>query len=470
MKTIFVTLPIGLSVRNILFTGVLDRLIARGDVRVIAISAIPNLGDRYPRPDDNLIFEELPPRRRRTVASLFNYMLNLRFNYLNDDPSLTSIKEKRRWLRLAKPRQFLFESLLCRPFPKSRTLYRWLSLIHHWRAKSTMAVREMFEKYRPSLMFATYPTAMNEFDFLKYARDEGIATVGLIHSWDVLTTEGQIVVPLDHSFVWNEVMRTELNVIHGVPKEKISVTGIPQFDVYAEILPPNGKEEFLRQQGLDPEKLTVLFATSAGGLTPEEPEILARLVSAINAESPGKVQFLVRIHQQDNINRYGFITEPNVKYQVPGVRMENLVDWRLMDKDDLDLLRDTLAYSDVVVNTASTISIDAIALGKPVVNIAFDLYEQGYYRSVKRIFNTIHFQLVVNSKSSKLAESVDELVSLTQRYLANPELEQTERTAFAEAMCHKVDGKSAERIASFLLDALDGKIARRDGLSKRMGQ
>ena len=468
MKTIFVTLPIGLSVRNILFTGVLDRLISRGDVRVVTISAIPNLGDRYPRPDDNLIFEELPPRRRRTVTGLLNYMLNLRFNYLNDDPALTSIKEKRMWLRLIRPRQYLFEAILSQPLPKNRTIYRWLSHVHQWRAKSTAPVRALFDKYQPSLLFATYPTAMNEFDFMKYARDTGIPTVGLIHSWDVLTTEGQIVVPLDHSFVWNEVMRTELNVIHGVPKDQISVTGIPQFDVYAETLPSNGREAFLRQWDLDPEKRTVLYATSAGGLTPEEPEILARLVSAINAETPDSVQFLVRIHQQDNVNRYSFISDSNVKYQVPGVQMMNLVDWRLMDKGDLDLLRDTLAYSDVVINTASTISIDAIALDKPVVNIAFDLYEQNYYRSVKRIFNTIHFQLVVKSKASKLADSVEHLVSLTQRYLANPDLEHEHRVEFSEAMCHKVDGKSAERLASFLLESLDGKIARPEGVVARL--
>jgi len=465
MKTVFVTLPIGLSVRNILFTGVLDRLVSRGDVRVVAITAIPNLADIYRRPDDNLIFEVLPPRRRRTITGLLNYVLNLRFNHLNDDPALTSIKEKRKWLKLIRPRQYLFESLLSQPLPKNKTLYRWLSQVHQWRATSSAAVRELFDKYQPSLMFATYPTAMDEFDFLKFARDEGITTVGLIHSWDVLTTEGQIVVPLDHYFVWNQVMRTELNVIHGVPEEQISVTGIPQFDCYAETIPQNGREEFLRQQGLDPEKRTVLYATSAGGLTPEEPEILANLVSAINAENPGGVQFLVRIHQQDDVGRYAFISDANVKYQVPGVHMKNLVDWRLMDKGDLDLLRDTLAFSDVVVNSASTISIDAIALDKPVVNIAFDLHEQDYYRSVRRIFNTIHFQLVVKSEASKLAGSIDELANLTQRYLANPDLEREQRAAFAEAMCHKVDGKSAIRIASLLLEAVDGKIARKEGMT-----
>ena len=467
MKTIFVTLPIGLSVRNILFTGVLEKVLSRRDVRLVAFTAIPNLGDRYPRPDDQLIFELLPERRRRTLTGLLNYSLNLRFNQLNDDPALTSIREKRRWLRLIRPKNIWFETILGKRLPKSKIIYRWLSALHDQRVASATTVRMLFERYRPSIMFATHPTAMNEFDFLKHARERGVATIGMIHSWDVLTTEGRIVVPLDHYFVWNQVMKTELIKIHGIAEEQIRMTGIPQFDVYAEPISPVGKEEFLRQQGLDPGKPTVLFGTSAGGLTPEEPEILARLVNALTLASSGKVQFLVRIHQQDDIGRYSSIDDGNVRFQVPGAQMKNLDDWRLMDDADLRLLRDTLAYSDVVVNTASTISIDAIALDKPVVNIAFDIQERDYYRSVRQYFDRIHFQHVVKSGASKLAGSLDELVTLVQRYLDNPELEREQRSCFAETMCHRVDGNSAERIASFLLEELDGQIVGADGVTER---
>ena len=467
MKTIFVTLPIGLSVRNILFTGVLNRIVSSGDVRVVVLSSVPDLADRYPSHDDLLIFELIPARRRHTLTGLLNYVLNLRYNYFNDDPTLTSIKEKRQGLRLSRPRQYLLETLLSQPSPRSKVLYNWLSALHQRRAALSPAVRMLFDQYQPSLLFATYPTAMNEFDFLKHAKERGIATVGLIHSWDVLTTEGRIVVPLDHYFVWNRVMQKELTTIHSVPVEQISITGIPQFDKYAEPVSPSGREEFLRQQGLDPYKRTVLYATSPGGHAPEEPEVLSRLVTALNRECPGKVQFLVRIHPQDDVGRYTFIGEPNVKYQVPGVRMTQLVDWRLMNQSDLGQLRDTLAYSDVVVNIASTITIDAIALDRPVVNVTFDLQERDYFLSAKRWFNQIHFQAVVESGASKLASSFDELVALTRRYLANPDLEREQRASLAEAMCHRVDGKSAERIAWFLLEALDGKIARNEGMTAK---
>jgi len=463
MKTIFVTLPIGLTVRNILFTGVLDNLVSREDVRVIAFTPVPDLAERYSNNNERLIFEPLPARHRYRITGLLNHVLNLRFKRLIDDPDLTSLRLKRRWLRTVRPKQWLFESMLTQPFPKNRIIYRILSAIHTRRLGVSKDIPELFERYQPSLMFATNPTMMLEHDFIKYAKRIGIPTLGMIHSWDDLTTEGRIVVPVDHYFVWNEVMKGELIELHGATADQVSVTGIPQFDPYADTILASGKERFLLDQDLEPKKPTILFATSAGGDTPEEPAILERLVKALNSIDPEKFQFLVRIHRRDDVGRYAAITEPNVRFQVPGAQVAHLDDQRLMEQSDLNLLRDTLAFTDVLVNTASTISIDAAALDRPVVNINFDHHETDYIHSVRRYFDMVHYRPFVGSKATSLAGSFEEMLAMIHRYLDNPELEREERANLAETMCYKVDGKSAERISSFLLDALDEKPVERCG-------
>ena len=457
MKTVFVTLPIGLTVRNILFTGVLDRLVSRGDVRVVAFTPVPDLAERYSGTNDNLIFEPLPTRNRYRLTGLLNHVLNLRFKRIIDDPSLTSLRLKRRWLRTVRPKKWLFESMIAQPFPKSKILYRLLSALHSARLGVATEIPDIFKQYKPSMMFATNPTAMLEHDFLKYAKKVGIPTVGMIHSWDDLTTEGRIVVPLDRYFVWNQVMKEELIKLHGASENQISVTGIPQFDPYADSISARDKEHFLLEENLSPNKRTVLFATSAGGDTPEEPEILERLVNALNKTHPEDIQFLVRIHRLDDVGRYATITAPNVKFQVPGARIAHLDDQRLMEQSDLLRLRDTLAYTDVLVNTASTISIDAAALDKPVVNIKFDLHKTDYIHSVRRYFDMIHYKPFIGSQATCLATSFDEMLAMIERYLDNPKLEHEQRSNLAETMCYKVDGKSADRISSFLLTALDEK-------------
>ena len=458
MKTIFVTLPVGLSIRNILFTGVLERLTASGHVRVVVLTPILDMGERYQGLNDNLVFEHLPAVPRYASSRIINRMLSLRFQQINNDPDLTSNKAKRRALRTTNLRQYLLDTVLSQPLPKSKIIQRLLTALQNRSVNIPHTFQSLFDRYKPSLVFATNPHVMSEYYFLKYANLNGISAVGMIHSWDAITTEGCLVAPSDFYFVWNKVMKRELSSIHGVHEGQIMVTGIPQFDLYAEPIPDARRAEFLLQQGLDPAKQTVLFATSPGGLTPEEPEIVGRLVSALNRKCAGNVQVLVRIHQQDDVQRYASIKCPNVTFQVPGIHRTSLEDNRLMNQADISLLRDTLAYSDVVVNTVSTITIDAVALGKPVVNVAFDLHDRNYHRSVRRYFSLVHIRLIVKSGASRLAGSFDELVSLTTRYLVNPELEREERARFAEEMCYKVDGKSAERISAYLLDALDGEL------------
>ena len=459
MKTIFVTLPIGLTVRNLLFTGVLNKVISQGDVRVVAFTPVLDLADRYSETEDHLIFEPLPPRNRYRLTGLLNHILNFRFKRLIDDPSLTSLRLKRRWLREVRPKQWLFESILAQPFPKSRLIYRILSAVHDRRLGVSKEIPKLFDQYKPSMMFATNPTVMFEHDFLKFAKRTGVPTVGMIHSWDDLTTEGRIVVPVDRYFVWNELMKGELIKLHGASEEQISVTGIPQFDPYADVLSPCDKEQFLIGQDLDPGKLTVLFATSAGGDTPEEPEILELMVLALNKAHSGDIQFLVRVHRRDDVGRYAAINQPNVRFQVPGAQIAHLDDQRLMEQSDLLLLRDTLSFTDVLVNTASTISIDAAALDKPVVNIKFDLHEKDYIHSVRRYFDMVHYKPFIGSQATKIATSFDEMLAFIQRYLKDPTLEREQRANLAETMCYKVDGKSAERIASFLLAALDSELS-----------
>ena len=237
MKTIFVTLPIGLSVRNILFTGVLERLTASGRVRVVAFTPIPDMAERYHGLNDKLVFEQLPAVPRYASSRIINRMLSLRFQQINSDPTLTSHKVKRRALRTTNLRQYLLDTILSQPLPKSKILQRLLTAFHNRSAYVPNTIQSLFDRYKPSLVFATNPHGMREYYFLKYAKLNGIPTVGMIHSWDALSTKGCLVMPIDSYLVWNQVMKNELITLHGVLDGQITITGIPQFDVYAEPTP-----------------------------------------------------------------------------------------------------------------------------------------------------------------------------------------------------------------------------------------
>jgi CDP-glycerol glycerophosphotransferase (TagB/SpsB family) len=307
---------------------------------------------------------------------------------------------------------------------------------------------------------------MRDYEFLKYARAVGVTSVGIVKSWDVLTMKGYIPVPLDYYLVWNQIMKQEITRLHHVPQDRLGVTGIPQFDIYAKRSGAQPRDDFLNKLGLDPAKKTILFATSAPAINPDDPEILRQLAIALE-ERGALAQILARVHHQDSLERYHGITHSNLAFQVPGsigrvlnasdAHLVSSGDKRLFEPNFLEELRDTLLHSDVVLNTASTMSLDAIAMDKPVVNIAFDLEPKGYYKSCRRYYDFDHYQPIVESGATRIAKSFDEFVSLIMRYLDNPGLESLERSRLRNTMCYKLDGRSVQRVADSLFCILDEK-------------
>ena len=167
------------------------------------------------------------------------------------------------------------------------------------------------------------------------------------------------------------------------------------------------------------------------------------------------MQVLARLHQLDSRERYKHIAHPNLAFQVPGEHLASSGDRRLLDPEFLTELRDTLLHSDVVINTASTMSLDAVAMDKPVVNIAFDIEPKVYYKSCRRYYDFDHLQPIVQSGATRTAEGFEEFLSLILRYLDDAGLESLERARLRETMCYKIDGQSAGRVAEYLLRVLD---------------
>ncbi len=126
-----------------------------------------------------------------------------------------------------------------------------------------------------------------------------------------------------------------------------------------------------------------------------------------------------------------------------------------VEKRDMEHLADTLFHSDVTINTCSTMSIDAAAFDKPVINIVFDGHEKKpYYDSVRQFYDEtrIHYVPILKSGGVRLANNKEELIKYINMYLENPDLDREGRKKIIEEQCWKLDGKSGERIFNYLLE------------------
>jgi CDP-glycerol glycerophosphotransferase (TagB/SpsB family) len=164
-------------------------------------------------------------------------------------------------------------------------------------------------------------------------------------------------------------------------------------------------------------------------------------------------QLLVRLHPQAVSGPWKVLAEPyrqlaseRVKIEFPPVRDSNLL-WDL-PTDDIEHLVRLMRDADVVINTASTLSIDAAVLDRPVVSVAYD--PSGglpYDRSIRRYYDCTHMAHVVRAGAVQLGTSPAELREKVMSYLAHPEQDREGRRRIVEQQLGRVDGRAAQRVA-----------------------
>ena len=175
------------------------------------------------------------------------------------------------------------------------------------------------------------------------------------------------------------------------------------------------------------------------------------------------VQLLVRLHQLDRMERYRALTgQPRVVFDQAGRDPVGGYHDRDFDAAHQERLADTLRHADVVVNAASSISIDASAVGTPVVCVDFEAREGvPYHASVTRFYDFTHQRPVVESGGVTRARSPDALVAAIRRYLDAPTLDAEGRARLVREQCHVLDGGAGRRVGEAILQMSTRELAQR---------
>jgi hypothetical protein len=139
-----------------------------------------------------------------------------------------------------------------------------------------------------------------QLDYLKSAQALGVPTALCVWSWDHLTSKSLIRVLPDRILVWNDTQREEARTLHGVPADRIVVTGAQCFDQWFDRPPSRSRDAFCRDVGLPDDRPFVLYVCSAlfRG-SPSEAAFVRRWVEALRA-APAlrETAVLVRPHPQ----------------------------------------------------------------------------------------------------------------------------------------------------------------------------
>ncbi len=439
VKTIFITCFTGLISRNILATDAFDVLRTHEGVRIVIItpeSQAEALRREFGGANVLVVGVPTPPLRGRDKLwwTLATHLLNTRTR---------SVQRRAKLARDGKRLKYRLSHLLgiLGGFSIVRKLFRFSALAFI----QTGEFEDLFRHYQPALLFSTDVYTPQDVKLMRLAKKLGIRTVGMVRSWDNITSKTLLAFIPEYLIVQTDWLKGEI-ARHGDvrPNDIFVINGIPHYDRYrAEGRTP--REDFFRKINLDPSGKLILFTPPSDNYLKHDPitPVVLRALEAAGA------QILVRKALVGAIDLGDYQPPPGVVFDEPGTSPDFTKIYLSRAADQH--LADSIYHSDLVVTWASTMIIDAAVFLKPILLVGFDASSRPFEKSILQYYEYDHQRRILELGGARLAKSPSELTEWTKRYLVDRNLDLAGRRRIVREYCGILDGQAGKRLAAHLL-------------------
>ena len=193
------------------------------------------------------------------------------------------------------------------PLMRSRLGVRAIAGLLGWLERAMPAsdvVRRYIRDRGPDLVLVSPLVGLGSYqaDYIRAARSLGIPSGLLVFSWDNLTNKGRVRESPDLVAVWNEAQAVEATELHGVPRDRVAVTGAPGFDRWFVQEPSRDRVTFCEEVGLRAEQPILLYVGSSAFIAPDEVSFVRRWSEALRGSPVADLReagILIRPHPQN---------------------------------------------------------------------------------------------------------------------------------------------------------------------------
>lgn len=458
-KTIFVTITGGYGIRNILRTNVFKILKSAKNLKIVIFTPLFNNKNFVSEfCGENVLFENLWMHRPNLVERAMHKAADVVF--FNTIDHVETIKMKEMMLRSESYFGYILSKTIKKLLGKDKNFITALEILdallfrrkyHHF--------NHLFERHHPALFFSTDFLNPGEWGLIKIAKSCKVPMISMMANWDH-PAKGRLP-KSDKVIVWSEFQKKQLIEYYGYKPQDILVAGVPHSDYFVRYRDRFlSKRKLLKKIGAPPNRKLITYTTASALGAPFEQEIIEIICKAIKGgEITHPSHLHVRLHPADDFSRHEKLKKYGniITFEEPGRFASSGKEIWFPSEKDLIHYANFLAYSDVVVNVASTVTLDAAMFDTPIVNIAFDGYrKRKFFESNVRYFKTTHYGALVKTKGVKVARDADELIKFINMYLNDSRLDSKKRGEIVKEQCYKVDGRVGERIAKYILNFLKG--------------
>jgi hypothetical protein len=263
-----------------------------------------------------------------------------------------------------------------------------------------------------------------ELDYLRSSQALGLRTLFGVWSWDNLSSKALIRWVPDVITVWNDTQRDEAVALHGVPAERVVVTGAQCFDQWFERRPSRPRAEFCARVGLPGDPPFLLYVCSALFYgSPVEAQFVRRWLEGLRASGDERLRqapVLVRPH-------------PSRLKEWETVRLDDLGPVALWGRNPVDREAkadyfDSLSYAAAVVGLNTSAFLEAAIAGRPVATVLLDEFRENQE-------GTLHFPYLLNVGGGLLhaTRSLESHRAQLADILRDPERHARQSARFVEA-------------------------------------
>ena len=336
------------------------------------------------------------------------------------------------------------------PFPKSKALYTFLKSFYCWLWGNNVRVETFFDLNKIDAVVINFIQTARVYPYINAAKRRRIPIIGMVGSWDNPTLKGPVFTGLSTYIVQNRYMAEQLANFHDIETGRIVITGWPQMDIYKKKDALVSKEAFLASLGLKRNKQLILFGANTSRLGQHEISILKHMMKQLQDGRYGSSTVLIiRPHPGDSqwkARFKDFMGVENILVQEPSytdrVHFANLV-----------------KNADIVISSAGTISLDAVAFDTCAINIAFDGdLNLPPEKSVRMFYKLEHYASIVETGGTILVHGYDELDCCLLRFLQSPDLGSEGRQRLRMYHLEPFDGFASQRIADVLFDVISPSL------------
>ena len=259
------------------YDSALRELAARGHTIHLAVERDEHLGgqravEALAAECPGITYGKVPPRRVDTWSGV-TQRIRIGLDYLRFlEPFYDTAPLRRVRARNRTPR--LLSALADPPLLRGARWRRWVTRALHvvdQAAPPPPSILEFVRAQQPDALLVTplVDLGSQQIDYIRAARHLGIPTAVAVWSWDYLSSKAYIREAPERVFVWNGWQEREAVDVHGIPADRVVVTGAQCFDRWFGRQPSRDREALCRQLGLPPERPIVLYVCS--GLVSESP-------------------------------------------------------------------------------------------------------------------------------------------------------------------------------------------------------